>query len=191
MTRAAGSDLRFGRMAREAIIVCLKSDRDRFTGAGGLVTRCTPGRRPAFAVVVGAVVELHIKPFSKLSRKGFHRRRISPQVTVTDRAHDLVFVHQCAVGELIQMTADAGIVCSELHVERTPFALVARVAFELFVLRDRVREGLECLGGRLLGQRFGCFGRGQRDRRFCRLINATRRKRDDRAENKASLEQIF
>ena len=155
------------------------------------MTRGTPGRRPAFTVVVGAVVEFHIKAFPKLGREGLHWRRVRLKVTVTDRAHDLITIHQRAVGELIQMTADAGIMAGKVHVQRTPLTTVAGCASELLVFRDGVRKGLKGLVGCLLNERIGRFGGGQRNGRLRRLIQTTRRRRDDRAENKEGFQQVF
>ena len=72
----------------------------------------TPGTAlsgtPLAAVVCG-VVEAHIKAFPELRRKYFDRWIVRLCVRMTNSAHRLVF----ATGELVKMTADAGLVAAE------------------------------------------------------------------------------
>jgi hypothetical protein len=163
VTYIARTDLAFGGMTCIAIIMGLKSDRDRFAGTSGLVTRGTPSRRTACPAIMIAVVELHIKAFPEFCRELSRRWPHRLKVFVADRTHGTL-----RVCKLVQMTADARIVTGKFHLQRAAFALMARVAFELFVFGNLMRESLESRV-RYLRRRWN-GGFGGRDRR----INALR-----------------
>lgn len=99
MTGAAGRPyFAIGGMAGITVCMGLKSDRYGLTRPGRSVTGRAALGRAAGAIVVIAVIELHVEPLLKPRRKLKHIRW---RRSVTYRAHDLVFVHQLLVSELI------------------------------------------------------------------------------------------
>jgi hypothetical protein len=98
---------------------------------------------------------------------------------VADRAHRLLIW----IRELTDVTSDTRIVSGEIELKRLPFAAMTRIAFELFVLGDAVRELLELALRCTHRNRVGRLGCGDRYRSFIRLLDTTRHRRRESANN--------
>ena len=166
----ARADLALGSVAREAVIVGLDADGDRLARTGRGMTMSTTRRRPPFSVVMGRVVKLHVKALAEFDGKGLDGRRGGVELVVADRAH-----RAFGADELIEVTADAGIVTGEFQLALLRFTAVTRNAFELLMLLDLVRELIKRRVGNTSGGRIGRFGRGQRGRRPGRLLQSAGR----------------
>ena len=77
----------------------------------------------------------------------------------------------------------------ELQVVRLAFPTMTRIALELLVLGNAVRERLECSVGRAYGDRFGCLGRCDNDRGLIRLFETASRKHTKRAKDHQGFEK--
>jgi len=183
----ARADLALRRVTGVTVRVRLDADRDRLTCTRRVVTRRTSLRRTTFARNVRRMHELHVEPLSKLSRKLLQCRRRRIHVGVADDAHCLL----PGIGELTDVTSDAGVVTGELQIARLALASVTRVALELLVLGNPVRELLECSVRRANSDRFGCFGRSDNYRSLLSLFETACRDRAQRNQNESGFEKGF
>jgi len=111
----------------------VETRRYRPAPAHRVVTLGTALSGPALTAGVFDVVKLHVEALEEGYGKLQHGRRNGPQVVVTDRTHERVLA-----GELVKMTADAGLVSRKVHLERPTLTLMALRALELFMLLNGV-----------------------------------------------------
>jgi hypothetical protein len=139
VTNIAGADLALRCVTRVAVRVCLNANRETLSRSGGFVTRRAALGGATLSRDMSGVYEFHIEAFIEALRKLIHRRRVGFHVTVTDRAHRLLF----GIRELADVTTDAGIVSGKFEIRRSTFATMTRVTFEFLMLGYAVRERLE------------------------------------------------
>ena len=111
----------FRSVATVAISVCLEADGYSFSASRRSVTIATIGNANVLAMI-----ELHIKAFDKLRRKGLDRRVFRIQISMADDTDRLLLVEP-----LVHMTAYAGFVAAQLAFYALRLALMADIALKL------------------------------------------------------------
>ena len=133
------------------------------------------------------MVELHVEALDEFCGKRLDGRIARLCVGVADSAHRLVF----AARELVEMAANTRLVSAKFAHYRAAGSGMARIAGELFVLRNFMRERLEGRRGRSLRNRIGRVGGCQRHGDPLALLEATCRKQRQGRNDEHGLDRIF